>query len=802
MQRYRATRTPLSPAGNSMMQSTPAPGAPGIPPTWCSSDKDLVGTAMGSARLWYTLGHGIVNEVYYPRIDIPQIRDLGFIVADDRGFWVEVKRLAAYDLQLPTPGTPLPTITHRHRRFTLELRLCPDPERDVLLIESTLEGDARLRPYVVLAPRLGGSGRDNCAWAERYRGRTILWAEQGPFGLALSAVDDTFIDGYRRVSAGYVGATDLWQDFDRHGRMTWQHGSAGPGNVALAGELQRRTTLALGLATSREAAATLAVAALAQSFDGVRQQQTLAWEQWHRERNGRAPCPTLPENLAALHRTSAMVLKCHRDKTFSGAMVASLSVPWGNSGEERGGYHLVWPRDLVESATALLALGGEAEARNVLRYLIATQNADGHWHQNQWLGGKAYWNGIQLDETAFPVLLAAALNERRALHDIPVTDMVVRALGFIARHGPASPQDRWEEDAGVNTFTLAVCIAALVAGADLMPERDAELALQIADYWNSRLEEWTLAVDTRLARRHGVSAYYVREAPADSLIDPKALARALPIKNRRDNVDWPADEQVALDFLQLVRLGLRRAEDPWIRDSVRVADALLRSDTPSGPVWHRYTYDGYGEHADGSPFDGAGIGRGWPLLTCERGHFALSAGEDPMPYLQAASKMTGGQGMLPEQVWDTDALPDRGLHPGRPNGAAMPLVWAHSEFVKLVASRTLGRPFDRPDSVWERYQGTRPQADTWIWTPGAPTRTVPNGKHLLLLFDRPVSLHWGSDGWTGVRDQSSRLLGLGLHAVHLASGDLRPRRSLEFTWRWKDDARWYGEDFRMEITAD
>ena len=341
-----------------------------------------------------------------------------------------------------------------------------------------------------------------------------------------------------------------------------------------------------------------------------------------------------------------------------------------------------------------------------------------------------------------------------------------------------------------------------VAGADLMPERDAELALQIADYWNSRLEEWTLAVDTRLARRHGVSAYYVREAPADSLIDPKALARALPIKNRRDNVDWPADEQVALDFLQLVRLGLRRAEDPWIRDSVRVADALLRSDTPSGPVWHRYTYDGYGEHADGSPFDGAGIGRGWPLLTCERGHFALSAGEDPMPYLQAASKMTGGQGMLPEQVWDTDALPDRGLHPGRPNGAAMPLVWAHSEFVKLVASRTLGRPFDRPDSVWERYQGTRPQADTWIWTPGAPTRTVPNGKHLLLLFDRPVSLHWGSDGWTGVRDQSSRLLGLGLHAVHLPSGHLRTRHSLEFTWRWKDGARWYGEDFRMEITAE
>ncbi len=168
-----------------------------------------------------------------------------------------------------------------------------------------------------------------------------------------------------------------------------------------------------------------------------------------------------------------MVLRAHQDKTYPGAMVASLSVPWGNTKEEREGYHLVWPRDLVECAGALLAVGATREAGNTLRYLRATQLADGHWNQNQWLGGKPYWTGIQLDETALPVLLAAALAERDALEGTEVEDMVRRALSFIVRHGPASDQDRWEESAGLNTFTLAACIAALVGGAQFLRARCA-----------------------------------------------------------------------------------------------------------------------------------------------------------------------------------------------------------------------------------------------------------------------------------------------------------------------------------------
>ena len=166
-----------------------APGHPGINPTWTSSAKDIVGCALGPSRLWFTTGFGIVNEVYSPRIDLPQIRDLGFIVADDKGFWVEIKRLHNYQTRQPQPGVPAIEIVHTHPRFELQLRIAPDPQREVLMIDVVLRGDPELRPYALLAPHLGGSGHDNLAEAASHHGRRMLWAEQGPFGLAMACVD-------------------------------------------------------------------------------------------------------------------------------------------------------------------------------------------------------------------------------------------------------------------------------------------------------------------------------------------------------------------------------------------------------------------------------------------------------------------------------------------------------------------------------------------------------------------------------------------------------------------------------------
>src|SRR6516225_9261317 len=244
-----------------------APGGPGTAPTWTSSAKDMVGCALGISRLWFTLGFGIVNEVYYPRVDIPQIRDLGFIIADGAGFWAEVKRIANYRLRLLAPGVPAVEVVHRHERYTLRLRIAPDARRDVLAIECRLDGDPRLKVYALLAPHLGATGYGNRAAIVFYRRRRTLWAEQGPFGAALVAVDQRQRDAIGRASAGYVGDSDGWQNFARNGAMTWEYENAGPGNVALMAELPRRSVLALGFGSSAEAAATLAISSLLQPFD-------------------------------------------------------------------------------------------------------------------------------------------------------------------------------------------------------------------------------------------------------------------------------------------------------------------------------------------------------------------------------------------------------------------------------------------------------------------------------------------------------------------------------------------------------
>lgn len=781
-----------------------APGAPGISPTWTSSAKDAVGCALGPSRLWFTIGYGILNEIYWPRVDLPQTRDLGFIVADGRGFWVEVKRLGNYSLRFLAPGVPAFEVVHSHARFTLRLRISPDPKRDVLAVEVNLEGDPELRPYALLAPHLGGTGLANHASVGWHRARRVLWAEQGPFAVALCAVGERQRDAIGRASAGYVGVSDGWQDFAANGAMSWAHAAAGPGNVAMMAELPARCVLALGFGSSRQSAATLAVSSLLQPFEHLLERHVADWEAWQGRRCERCVLPLdAPVPLRDQLLVSTTVLRAHLDKTYPGAMVASLSIPWGDSGRERSGYHLVWPRDLAQCAGALLALGAESEAQETLRYLVATQNADGHWHQNQWLGGMAEWQGVQLDETALPVLLAAALAERSALGGIEVADMVAGALGFIACHGPSTDQDRWEENAGLNAFSLAACVAALVAGSTFLSERAGQWAVDLADFWNDNIERWMVAHDTELARQAGVDGYYVRTAPERVLRNADALNDLVPIRNRTGDPRAPAAQLVSTDFLQLVRFGLRRADDSFIRDSVEVVDRLLKVTTPSGSAWRRYNGDGYGEHDDGRPYDGTGCGRPWPLLTGERGHFELAAGRDPLPNLEAMAAMGSAGGMLPEQVWDQAAIPPRRLRPGRPTGAAMPLAWAHAEFVKLLISRHLGYPVDRPDAVWRRYQGRRRKPRGAFWWPHAAIAGFPAGAVLTIATARAATVHWGVDGWQQVADSATEDTGLGFFAASLPTQSLRPGQRIDFTVRWLDDNRWIGRDFQIAVlTAD
>jgi glucoamylase len=279
------------------------------------------------------------------------------------------------------------------------------------------------------------------------------------------------------------------------------------------------------------------------------------------------------------------------------------------------------------------------------------------------------------------------------------------------------------------------------------------------------------------------------------------MDRVLPIKNQSVDPGLPAAAQFGVDFLQLVRFGLRRWDDPLILGSVRLADALLKVDTPYGPSWRRYYDDGYGEHDDGSPFDGIGRGRAWPLLTGERGHYEIACGNDPLPYIETMVRMASPGGMLPEQIWDAAPLPRQRLEIGRPTGSAMPLAWTHAEYLKLVVSRALGHAFGRSEAVWRRYGGDRCQATRAIWSEAAPISEFVAGATLIVALRTPAVVRWGYDGWQNIEERSTTSNSLGLHVVLIDTAPGMTGRVLDFTFRSMPGDRWVGVDYHLQIQS-
>ena len=741
----------------------------------------MVTTTIGPSRVWATVGHGIVNEVYWPTAGRPQIRDLGFIVAG-RSNWHEVKRVARYRLSLPEPYIPLPRIVHEGEGYRLELEVSPDPLRDAVLISFRLTGDD-VRLYVLLAPHLDGSGLHNNARAD---GDLRAWKDRNAVHLASDC-------GFSRTSAGYVGASDGWQDFSRNGSMRWSFAEALDGNVALMGELAAAEgVLALAFADSLEGARTLAHSSLRVGFEAAYRAAFAQWQAW-----GKALIiPDGPPEVRREAFLSAMVLKVHQGRTYPGAVIASLSVPWGSTSDNHGGYHLVWMRDAVEAGLALLSVGQVDDARHMLAYAMATQRADGGWSQNGFPDGRAFWAGVQLDEVGFPILLAAKLDESGALDGLEGVDaMILSAARYLARNGPISPQDRWEENAGISPFTLGIEIVALVAAADRLPAADRLYALSLADYWNERLEDWTYVESGAFTEEFGVAGHYVRIAPA---MADGGLCGRIDVRNRvAKNV--PAVGLLGMEYIYLPRLGLRDPTDPRIQNTLKITDSTLKVETPHGIAYHRYNGDGYGEHEDGRAFDGTGIGRAWPLLTGERGYLDVLLGIDPLPYLEMMTRMTGPGGLIPEQVWDGPAIPARGLEPGKPTGSAMPLVWAHAEFLNLLAARHYGRPPKLLASVEQRYQAKRPMAATWHWRRTEPFVRLPSGRNLLIENTTPFRLHHGFDGWQDVTDMEAEPQGLGMYGVRLKADVLLGHSTIEFSFYFPESGSWEGQDHRVAL---
>ncbi len=315
----------------------------------------------------------------------------------------------------------------------------------------------------------------------------------------------------------------------------------------------------------------------------------------------------------------------------------------------------MWTRDLVHSATALLATGQIGTPLRALIWLAAIQRPDGSFPQNSWIDGTAYWSGLQLDQVAFPILLAWRLHKQDALDLFSPRAMILRAAARLIAQGPVTAQDRWEENAGYSPSTLAVVIAALVCTAEWAKEfgktEVANFILAYADWLAAHVEEWTVTTEGELVE--GLPRHYIRINPADPVApDPHADPNKTIIQLMNGGGIHPARNVVGGDFLHLVRFGIRKPDDAIVRDSIEVIDRVLKHELPQGPGWRRYNHDGYGQKDDGSAFDGTGVGRCWPILTGERGHYELAARRDSKPFIRSMEDFANEGGMLTEQLWD------------------------------------------------------------------------------------------------------------------------------------------------------
>ncbi|UCI08390.1 glucan 1,4-alpha-glucosidase [Mesorhizobium sp. B1-1-8] len=796
---------------------TVAKGAPGIPARWTSSAKSGVGTALSAkSPLWFTISHGILNEIYYPRLDKACTRDFGLIVTGPGGTFSEEKRDTLHATQPFEDGVPGYRLTNTaiDGSYRIGKRIITDPKRPVLLQEVTfapLKGSAGdYRAYALLAPHLVNAGMGNTAWVGEHKGKRLLFASGRGVSIALASSLP-----WGDCSAGYVGFSDGWQQLKDGGVLDLACQRAEDGNVALTGEIGFSTgndtvLLALGFGASPEEAADLALASLKQGFEPAAEIYVANWRKFQ------ARLEKLDRRAASgqnTYRVSTAVLATHLSVAKPGAAVASLSIPWGFSkgDDDLGGYHLVWPRDLVETAGGFLAAGDGRQALQILAYLRSIQQPDGHWPQNAWSDGTAYWPGIQMDECAFPLLLADALRRAGHLPRAALADflpMIENAASYVVRNGPVTGEDRWEEDAGYSPFTLAVEIAALLAAADMLDacgkNEPANYLRETADCWNDQIERWTYVAGTQLCARYGVAGYYVRIAPPDDAGAASPKDGFVPIRNRLPgDSDRPAEAIISPDALALVRFGLRAPDDPRILDTIMAIDAELRCELPQGPLWYRYTGDGYGEHEDGSPFDGTGQGRPWPLLAGERAHYELAAGrkDKAAELLETFERSAGPGGLLPEQVWDGPDMPERELRLGAPSGSAMPLVWAHAEHIKLLRSLRDGAVFDLPPQGVERYIKGNTVSPFRIWRFNNKIRSIPAGKTLRIELPARGVVHWSSDKWLTVRDDRTAENAFGVHLVDLSVAGLRPGSTIVFTFFWPEAQRWENVDFTVGIDA-
>ena len=786
-------------------------GWPGIEPRWTRGNKEGVGTAYSDdSKVWFTLWRGTLTEAYYPTIDQPQLRDLEYLVSDGRTFFHEEKRHLDSSIQRISQHALGYRVINSDPQRTYKIRkeIIADPHLPCVLQHTKVEGGSQflsgLKLYALCAPHLGVGGRNNNARVIEIAGRRILAAENEGIWLTLCATVP-----FSHLSCGYVGFSDGWTDLSQNMQMDWEFDNALNGNVALTGQVDlsqsHEFTLGLAFGSSLHNSVTTLFHSLAIPFRDNRRRFI---EQWERPHRGIRPLETASGDGGFLYRSSYSLLLAHEDKSYPGAFIASLSIPWGEArgDEDRGGYHLVWTRDLVNIASAFLAAGDKETALRTLIYLAVTQREDGGFAQNFWIDGEPYWSGTQLDEVALPIILAWRLNRELEHGNFDPYPMVLRGAKYLVRQGPVTQQDRWEEVGGYSPSTLASNIAALICASQFARERGDEKAAEYleeyADFLECHIERWTVTTQGTLVP--GIKTHYIRIQPADvsdptPREDPNVGTLTLVNVEPGKQATFAAREIVSGEFLELVRYGIRKASDPIIVDSLKVVDRILKVDTPLGPCWHRYNHDGYGQKEDGGPYEGWGKGRAWPLLTGERGHYEIAAKRDPTRHIRAMERFSSSGGLLPEQIWDEPNREDAHMQLGEPTGSATPLMWAHAEYIKLLRSAHDGRVFDLVPEVAKRYVEDRSRCKRLeIWKQNRQVSTV-RGDHILRIQGPSAFvLHYSMDDWHTATDLRSDPTSLGVEYVDIDC-QASQGRSVLFTFLWTDSNTWEGRDYKVSV---
>ena len=685
-----------------------APGAPGTDAHWPSAAKNGFGTANGlRSKVWFTLADGVMTEVYYPTLDVPNVQKLELVIVTSAGKVETETDDAIHSIQVLDDGRSLSFRQKNDAKsgaYSITKDYVTDPERSSVLVDVTfhwnLGGRCGCAVYVYYDPSLNNSGMHDSAW----RDGAWLVAADGDKSSALAVLHNGFDD----ETNGFVGISDGLTQLRRDGRLM-RYLRADNGNVAQTARVNlglgppagmigsnERFTLVLAFGHNPKEAIGNGQATVRRGFASAQTEYEREWHEYLRT------LPLVESKYQRQFNMAAMVLKGLEDKTYRGAFIASPSIPWGggpNANEPTiSGYHAIWSRDLYQVASALNAIGDRAAANRALNYLFdVQQKPDGSFPQNSWVDGRPIGGALQMDEVAFPLILAYQFgrSDRNTWlkHIKPAAD-------FIVQHGPASGQDRWEEKPGYSPATIAAEIAGLVCAARMASiNRDvssANIYLKTADDWARNVERWTATTDGK----YGDGNYYLRitgnENPNDGAkID---INSGGGVYDEREIVDT--------GFLELVRLGIKAPDDPLIEKSLEVVDKLIKVETPAVAAWYRYNHDAYGEQADGKPYDGHnGKGRLWTLLTGERGEYELARGDstNARRCLDTMLSFANDGMMIPEQVWDRSERLGAEFHFGSGTGSATPLAWSMAQFIRLAVNLYRGRNTETPDVVANRY---------------------------------------------------------------------------------------------------